>query len=179
MNPAVAGHSKGLAVMCRGMRRPQPYPEMETLTLTKLALISKRARREPQFQFTSLAHLLDEGFLAACYDRLGRDRASGIDGVTWKAYGERLAENLRDLVSRLKRKRYKPQPSKRVYIAKDKESKRPLGLPALEDKIVQKAIAWILEAIYEADFLDCSYGFRPARSCHHANPAVNGRVRRN
>ena len=179
MSPAVAGHSKGLAVMCRGMRRPQPYPEMETLTLTKLALISKRARREPQFQFTSLAHLLDEGFLSACYNRLGRDRASGIDGVTWKAYGERLAENLRDLVSRLKRKRYKPQPSKRVYIAKDKESKRPLGLPALEDKIVQKAIAWILEAIYEADFLDCSYGFRPARSCHHANPAVNGRVRRN
>ena len=146
---------------------------METLTLTKLALISKRARREPRIQFTSLAHLLDEGFLSACYYRLGRDRASGIDGVTWKAYGERLAENLRDLVSRLKRKRYKPQPSKRVYIPKDKESKRPLGLPALEDKIVQKAIAWILEAIYEADFLDCSYGFRPGRSCHHAINVVD------
>ena len=69
---------------------------METLTLTKLALISKRACREPKFQFTSLTHLLDEGFLAACYVRLGRDRASGIDGVTWRAYGERLPENLRD-----------------------------------------------------------------------------------
>ena len=155
------------------MRRPQPYSEMETLTLTKVALISKRARREPKFQFTSLAHLLDEGFLAACYVRLGRDRASGIDGVTWRAYGERLPENLRDLVSRLKRKSYKPQPSRRIYIPKDKQSKRPLGLPALEDKIVQKAIAWILEAIYEADFLDCSYGFRPNRGCHPALDAVD------
>ena len=104
--PESQGHSKGLAVIRKGMRRPQPYPEMEVLTLTKLALISERARRERRFQFTSLAHLLDEEFLAACYDRLGRDRASGIDGVTWKAYGEHLDENLCDLVSRLKRKRY-------------------------------------------------------------------------
>ena len=130
------GHSKGLAVIRKGMRRHQPYTEMETLTLTKLTLISKRARREPKLQFTSLAHLLDEGFLAACYNRLGRDRASGIDGVTWKAYGEHLGENLSDLVSRLRSKRYKPQPSKRVYIPKDKDSNRPLGLPALEDKVV-------------------------------------------
>jgi group II intron reverse transcriptase/maturase len=155
------------------MRRHQPYTEMETLTLTKLALISERARRESKCQFTSLAHLLDEGFLAACYYRLGRDRASGIDGVTWKAYGEDLDENLKDLVFRLKGKRYKPQPSRRTYIPKDKDSKRPLGLPALEDKIVQKGIAWILEVIYEADFLDCSYGFRPNRSCHQAIDAVD------
>jgi RNA-directed DNA polymerase len=146
---------------------------MENLTLTKLALISERARQESKCQFTSLAHLLDEEFLAECYTRLGRDRASGIDGVTWEAYGEHLAENLSDLVTRLKRKRYKPQPSKRVYIPKDKDSKRPLGLPALEDKIVQKGVAWILEAIYEADFLDCSYGFRPNRNCHQALDAVD------
>lgn len=152
---------------------PQPYPEMETLTQTKLALISERARREPKCQFTSLAHLLDEGFLAECYYRLGRDRASGIDGVSWKAYGERLTENLKDLVSRLKAKLYKPHPSRRVYIPKGAHSKRPLGLPILEDKIVQKGIALILEAIYEADFLDCSYGFRPGRSCHHALNAVD------
>ncbi len=173
MSPESQGHSKGLAVIRRGMRRPQPYTEMETLTLTKLALISERACRESKCQFTSLAHLLDKEFLAECYNRLGRDRASGIDGVTWKAYGEHLEENLGDLVSRLKGKRYKPQPSKRVYIPKDKDSKRPLGLPALEDKIVQKGIAWILEAIYEADFLGCSYGFRPDRSCHHALDAVD------
>ena len=151
----------------------QPYAEMEILTRTKLALISERARQEPKCQFTSLAHLLDEGFLAECYYRLGRDRASGIDGVSWKAYGERLTENLKDLVSRLKAKRYKPQPSRRVYIPKDAHSKRPLGLPILEDKIVQKGIALILEAIYEADFLDCSYGYRPARSCQHAINVVD------
>ena len=150
-----------------------PDTELEVSTRTKLALIAQRAREEPQCQFTSLAHLLDERFLAACYHRLGRDRASGVDGVTWKEYGEHLDENLRDLVARMKAKRYKPLPAKRVYIPKDEHSKRPLGLPALEDKIVQKGIAEILEAIYEADFLDCSYGFRPRRGCHQAINAVD------
>jgi group II intron reverse transcriptase/maturase len=150
-----------------------PGTELERDTWTILALIAERARREPQCQFTSLAHLLDEGFLAACYRRLGRDRASGVDGVTWQEYGEHLAENLRDLVARLKAKRYKPLPAKRVYIPKGEHSQRPLGLPSLEDKIVQKGIALILEAIYEADFLDCSYGFRPGRGCHQALNAVD------
>ena len=150
-----------------------PDTELESMTWIKLALIAQRARREPHCQFTSLAHLLDEGFLAGCYHRLGRDRASGVDGVTWREYGEHLAENLRDLVVRMKAKRYKPQPVKRVYIPKDEHSRRPLGLPALEDKIVQVGIAAILEAIYEADFLDCSYGFRPGRGCHQAINAVD------
>jgi len=143
-----------------------PYTEMENITLTKLALISERARKEPKLQFTSLAHLLNEEFLKECYYRLGRDRASGIDGVSWKEYGKQLDENLTNLVTRMKVKRYKPQPAKRVYIPKNEHEKRPLGLPALEDKIVQKGIARILEAIYESDFLDCSYGFRPVRNCH-------------
>jgi len=151
---------------------------MENSTLTKLALISQRAQKEPKFQFTSLAHLLNEAFLKECYYRLGRDRASGIDGVSWEEYGEHLDENLRDLVVRMKAKRYKPQPVKRVYIPKNEHEKRPLGLPALEDKIVQKGIAWILEAIYEADFLDCSYGFRPGRDCHQAINAVDKIVMR-
>lgn len=150
-----------------------PDTELEISTRTKLALIAQRARKEPQCQFTSLAHLLDERFLAACYHRLGRDRASGLDGVTWKEYGEHLDENLRDLVTRMRAKRYKPLPAKRVYIPKDEHSKRPLGLPALEDKIVQTGIAEIMEAIYEADFLDCSYGFRPRRGCHQAINAVD------
>jgi group II intron reverse transcriptase/maturase len=119
-----------------------------------------------------LAHWLDEEFLARCYYRLDRDRASGIDGVTWKEYGEHLEENLRDLVARMKAKRYRPLPAKRVYIPKDEHSQRPLGLPALEDKIVQAGIAAILGAIYEADFLECSHGFRPGRSCHQALDAV-------
>jgi RNA-directed DNA polymerase len=146
---------------------------MGTLTPTKLVLISERARREPGYQFTCLAHLLDAGFLKACYLELGRDRACGMDGVSWKEYGERLEENLQQLVVRMKAKRYQPQPARRVYIPKDEHSVRPLGLPALEDKIVQTGIARILEAIYERDFLDCSYGFRPGRSCHQALFAVN------
>lgn len=124
------------------------------------------------FQFTSLAHLLDEGSLKECYFGLGRDRASGIDGVSWKEYGEQLDENLKSLVVRMKTKRYKPLPARRVYIPKNEHEKRPLGLPALEDKIVQKGITRILETIYEADFLDCSYGFRPNRNCHQALNAV-------
>jgi len=151
----------------------EPYTEMDKLTQTKLALISERARKEPKLQFTSLAHLLNERFLKECYYSLGRDRASGIDGVSWKEYGKQLDENLTNLVARMKVKRYKPQPAKRVYIPKNEHEKRPLGLPALEDKIVQKGISRILEAVYEADFRDCSYGFRPERNCHQAINAVD------
>ena len=151
----------------------EPYTEMDKLTQTKLALISERARKEPKLQFTSLAHLLNERFLKECYYSLGRDRASGIDGVSWKEYGKQLDENLTKLVARMKVKRYKPQPAKRVYIPKNEHEKRPLGLPALEDKIVQKGISRILEAVYEADFWDCSYGFRPERNCHQAINAVD------
>jgi RNA-directed DNA polymerase len=151
---------------------------MDRTTQTRLALIAQRAREEPKLRFTSLAHLLNEGFLKECYYKLGRDRASGIDGVSWKEYGERLDENLRDLVARLKAKRYKPQPCRRVYIPKDEHTQRPLGLPALEDKIVQKGIAAILEAIYEQDFLDGSYGFRPGRSCHQALAVVHETITR-
>lgn len=155
-----------------------PYTEMDNITPSKLALISKRARKDPKSQFTSLAHLLNEGFLKECYFSLGRDRASGIDGVTWKEYGERLDENVSDLVIRLKTKRYWPQPSRRTYVPKDEHSKRPLGLPALEDKIVQKGVARILEAIYEQDFMGCSYGFRPNRSCHQALNVVDKTIMR-
>ena len=150
-----------------------PYSEMDNSTLTLLPLISERARKEPKLQFTSLAHLLDKRFLRGCYFGLGRDRASGIDGVSWQAYGENLNENLANLVKRMKAKQYKPQPAKRAYIPKNEHEKRPLGLPSLEDKIVQKGISRILEAIYEQDFLDCSYGFRPGRSCHDALRTVD------
>lgn len=100
------------------MRRHRPYTEMGNPTLTKLALLSERARKEPKFQFTSLAHLLDVRFLKECYFGLGRDRAGGIDGVSWEDYGERLDENLNNLVARMKAKRYKPLPARRVYIVK-------------------------------------------------------------
>jgi group II intron reverse transcriptase/maturase len=151
------------------MRDAEPASD----TWTKLTLITERARREPQCQFNNLAHLLNERFLADCYHALGRDRASGVDGVTWKDYGKDRERNLAGLVERMKAKRYKPQPNRRTYIPKDKHAKRPLGIPALEDKTVQRGMAKILEAIYEADFLECSHGFRPKRSCHTALQTVD------
>ena len=149
-----------------------PDTEMDT-TFAKLTLISRRAQEEPTCKFTSLAHLLNKGYLKACYNKLGRDRACGVDNVTWKEYGQDLDANLESLVERLKNRKYKPLPAKRVYIPKNEHEKRPLGLPALEDKIVQKGIALILAAIYEVDFMDCSYGFRPGRNCHQAVDAVD------
>ena len=120
---------------------------METPTRNKLALVSQRARSEPHFVFTRLAHLLNGEFLRECYQSLGKEKAGGIDGRSWQEYGEQLDANLADLVTRLKAKRYKPLPAKRVYLPKNEHEKRPLGLPAIEDKIVQKGIARILEAI--------------------------------
>ena len=149
---------------------------MDNPTPAKLALISRRAREDSKLQFTSLAHLLNAEFLRECYRSLGKEKAVGIDGKSWRQYGEQLDENLEDLVQRLKAKRYKPLPAKRVYIPKNNKEYRPLGLPAIEDKIVQKGIARILEAIYEADFMDSSYGFRPGRSCHQALKSLNDTV---
>jgi len=166
-------HSKGSAPERRGKRKHMPYIEMGMEVETKLDLISLRAKREPEYQYTCLAHLLNEGYLEQCYRRLGRNKAAGIDGVSWEEYGENLDENLRRLVERLKAKQYRPQPARRVYIPKDEHTKRPLGIPVQEDKVVQKGMSRILEAIYEADFQECSYGFRPKRGCHTALRAVD------
>ena len=142
-------------------------------TWTKLSLISGHARRDREFKFTSLAHLLDEEYLRYCYQSLNKDKAVGIDSVSWQEYGANLDENLAHLVSRLKRKKYKPLPARRVYIPKNDKETRPLGISALENKIVERGITWILESIYEQDFLDCSYGFRPKRNCHQALKHLN------
>jgi RNA-directed DNA polymerase len=137
-------------------------------TWTKLSLITGHARRDPALKFTSLAHLLDVDYLRDCYHSLNRNKAVGIDSVSWQEYGANLDENLAQLVSRLKRKKYKPLPARRVYIPKNEKETRPLGISALENKIVERGITWILESISEQDFLDCSYGFRPKRNCHQA-----------
>ena len=142
-------------------------------TWTKLSLISGHARRGHTFKFTSLAHLLDVEYLRDCYQSLNRNRAVGIDNISWQEYGAELDKNLEQLVSRLKRKKYKPIPARRVYIPKNEKETRPLGISALENKIVERGITWILENIYEQDFLDCSYGFRPERNCHQALKQLN------
>ena len=139
----------------------------------KLSLISGRARRDHTFKFTSLAHLLDVEYLRDCYQSLNRNKAVGIDNISWQEYGADLDSNLVKLVSRLKRKKYKPLPARRVYIPKNEKETRPLGISALENKIVERGITQILESIYEQDFLDCSYGFRPERNCHQALKQLN------
>jgi RNA-directed DNA polymerase len=150
-----------------------PHSEVGCDVETKLDLISLRAKGDSTYKFTCLAHLLNEGFLETCYRGLGRNKASGVDGISWKEYGENLEENLKGLVTRLKAKQYRPQPARRVYIPKDEKSKRPLGIPVQEDKIVGKGLSRILESIYEADFLECSHGFRPNRGCHTALKAID------
>lgn len=137
-------------------------------TYAKLSLISLHARGDRNLQFTSLAHLLDVEYLRGCYYSLNRNKAVGIDNVNWREYGENLDENLEQLVSRLKRKKYTPKPARRVYIPKNGTEMRPLGISALENKIVERGIVGILESIYEQDFLYCSYGFRRGRNCHQA-----------
>jgi group II intron reverse transcriptase/maturase len=128
----------------------------------------ERARREPEGRFHSLAHLIDVLALGRAYGRMRKDAAAGVDGMTKERYGQDLEVRLRDLHGRLRSKRYRHQPIRRVHIPKGQGKTRPIGISAFEDKLVQDALREILEAIYEQDFLDCSYGFRPGRSAHDA-----------
>ena len=152
-------------------------PSNEESVVTKLQRIAEKANSEPNFQFTSLFHLMNEELLLGCFEQLRTNAASGIDGVTKAQYAEQLPENLHQLVDRLHRMAYIPQPVMRVYIPKPGSDKmRPLGIPALEDKLVQAGLGKILQAIYEQDFIDDSYGFRPGRSCHDALRALSQTV---
>ena len=135
---------------------------------TKLRLISDMAVKDRKCKFNNLVHLLNVTELTECFYQLKSGKASGVDGVSFSEYEKHLETNIKDLVERMKKFSYRPQPVRRVYIPKAKGKKRPLGIPAIEDKIVQMGIARILTAIYEADFLECSYGFRPGLSCHDA-----------
>jgi len=144
---------------------------------TKLHRIACKARNEPDFRFTSLFHLMDVELLRGCFAKLRGDAAAGIDRKTKADYAENLEENLAALAKRLQRMGYVPQPVLRVYIPKPGSAKqRPLGMPALEDKLVQAAMTRILEQIYEQDFTDNSYGFRPKRGCHDAIRALSDTV---
>ena len=143
---------------------------------TKLDLITKRAKQEPSLRFTTLAHLLDERYLADCYGELKKGKAPGIDGVSVEEYGKGLEEKLTGLVGRMKAKQYRPQAVRRVNIPKGNGKLRPLGIPAVEDKVVQVGMTRILEALFEGDFLNVSYGFRPGRGCHGALQAYDRMV---
>lgn len=136
---------------------------------TKLARIAQVARENPKEMFTSLVHLINAESLMQSHKAMSGQKAAGVDKVTKAEYEANLQENVQNLVSRMKQQSYKPQPVRRSYIPKAGTSKmRPLGIPSYEDKLVQSVMARILNAIYEADFLNCSYGFRPGRGCHDA-----------
>jgi group II intron reverse transcriptase/maturase len=159
---------KGVAGMRWGGRDTSAILRGGVQMSTKLSSLTQRARENPKHRFTRLIDLLTEDFLKRCFWKLARDKATGVDGVTVKGYEVKLDENIKDLVLRIKAWKYKPKPVRRVYIPKPDGKQRPLGIPTVEDKIVQMGIKEILEEIYEADFLDVSYGFRPKKSCHQA-----------
>jgi group II intron reverse transcriptase/maturase len=139
---------------------------------SRLDRITKRAEQYPEAKFTNLFTLIDLDLLRISFHRLERDKAPGIDGQRVTDYETNLESNLQDLLARLHRGGYRPQPSLRREIPKGNGKTRPLGIACVEDKVVQRAIVTILERIYEVDFRDSSYGFRPGRSCHMALGAL-------
>jgi RNA-directed DNA polymerase len=144
----------------------------------KLQRIAAQAARDPDRVFTTLAHLIDVDFLREAYRHTSKASAPGIDGVTAQQYAEHLDENLHDLHERLRSGRYQAMPVERVWIEKEDGKQRPIGKPTFEDKIVQRAVAMLLEAIYEQDFSDSSYGFRRGRSPHDALDELRERCMR-
>ena len=136
---------------------------------TKLKRIAEIAKSKPNEKVTSLMHLINKEMLLKCNEELKPNKASGIDGVSKIKYQESLEENIEELLNKMKTFKYKPQAVKRVNIPKPGSNKtRPLGIPSYEDKLVQLGINKILMSIYEQDFIDCSFGFRPNRGCHDA-----------
>src|SRR5215211_3245147 len=140
--------------------------------------VRRVARQDKDVRFTALLHHVDVDRLRAAYWALNPKAATGTDGMSWYDYGQDLEEDLRDLHARVHRGAYRARPSRRVYIPKADGRQRPLGVAALEDKILQRAVVEVLNAIYEADFLGFSYGFRPGRSPHHALDALATGIRR-
>src|ERR1700719_2136655 len=142
---------------------------------TKLDRLTELAKEEPKRQFFSIAHLITPEALYTAFRSLRKEASAGVDGVTYQEYQQDAERKIQELYQRLKTGKYQAQPLRRVYIPKENGKQRPISIPALEDKIVQKGMVEILHAIYEQDFLDCSYGFRPGRGQHQALDEV-GRV---
>src|SRR3972149_7020193 len=178
-SPNKAGRPAAEGMEGRG--RAKGTPSRQTAPRTQgragapsaLARVREGAERDKQVRFTALLHhITDVERLRAAYFALKRDAAPGVDGETWRHYGGALEANLADLSGRLARGAYRAKPVKRAYIPKADGRPRPLGIPTLEDKLVQRPTAEVLNAVYEPDFLGFSYGFRPGRSPHHALDAL-------
>jgi RNA-directed DNA polymerase len=145
---------------------------------TGLDRVREAARRDKDARFTALLHHVDLQRLRAAYRAIRPQATPGVDGVTWTAYGQDLEANLRDLHARVHSGAYRARPSRRAYISKADGRQRPLGIATVEDKILQRAVVEVLNAIYEVDFLGFSYGFRPGRSPHHALDALTVGIER-
>ena len=145
---------------------------------TKRQWIADLARRKPGEVLFSLHHVIDVEWMQEAYALTRKDGATGIDGVTADQYEANLEANLSDLLERIKSGRYQAPPVRRTYIPKADGTQRPLGIPTFEDKVAQRAIAMVLEAVYEQDFRSCSYGFRPERSAHQALRTLHSAITR-
>lgn len=150
-----------------------PERRRRKIMSTGLLKVVERARRNPDARFNSLAHLLDEEALKRSFQSIRKDAAVGVDGITKEMYGQNLEENIRGLHERLKSKRYRHQRIRREHIPKAPGKTRPIGISCCEDKVVQGALKEVMEAVYEQDFMPCSFGFRPKRSAHDALRAVD------
>ena len=157
-------------VSTKGNLPTLPVARTQRLAKTedKLAQIRAIAQQDKRVQFVNLQHHLSKRLLYQAYKRLKRKASAGIDGETWTSYGLKLGENLERLHQNIQSGRYKAKAVKRVWIDKPDGTKRPLGITCIEDKILQQALVWVLESIYEPDFLGFSYGFRPKRNQHNA-----------
>src|ERR1700732_2052493 len=171
--PAAEGmEGRGLA-KANSPQQTVPRPPSREDALSALERGRQAASKDKKLRFTALLHhIYNPDTLRRAYFSLKNEAAPGSDGETWRHYGETLEDNLQDLSHRLKRGAYRAKPVRRAYIDKNDGRKRPLGVPVLEDKIVQRATVEVLNAIYETDFLDFSYGFRPGRSQHNALDAL-------
>jgi len=170
----LAENEEGRPLIKENARQPNTCStQSEERVSQGLAGVRKAARENKEMKFTALLHHLTADLLRESFYALKRKAAPGVDGVTWQEYETGLEDRLVDLHGRVHRGAYRAQPSRRVYIEKEDGRQRPLGIAALEDKIVQQAVVTILHQIYEEDFLGFSYGFRPGRSQHDALDALS------
>lgn len=181
-NPANKGGAEPSAESAEGRDPAKRNAEQDALHRTQsrvqrrsrgLSGVREAARKDGRLKFTALLHHVDEDCLTESFYQLKRTAAVGIDQVTWHDYELNLEANIRDLHGRIHRGAYRAKPSRRVWIPKPDGRQRPLGVASLEDKIVQQAVLWVLQSIYEQDFLGFSYGFRPGRGCHDALDALS------
>ena len=169
---------KGMTVLRSPQRKHMQIRQADKHMQTSLRGIAKRAREDPRHRFGNLYSLLNEANLHWCFNQLNRKSAPGIDGVDWKDFGADLSDNVSSIVTSLKEKRYKARLVRRRYIPKPGGKQRPLGIPATGDKLVQSAVAHILSAIFEQDFLSCSHGYRRGKGPQRAALELSQRLQR-